>query len=106
MHCPFCAANDTKVIDSRLVAEGDQVRRRRECEACGERFSTLETIELKLPVIIKNDGGREAFDAALIEAIDGFDERFRRIWTYYLASCEAGFRTGSIDVTQVTLRPA
>ncbi|MFY0080446.1 transcriptional regulator NrdR, partial [Acinetobacter baumannii] len=40
MHCPFCGAHDTKVIDSRLVAEGDQVRRRRECLACGERFTT------------------------------------------------------------------
>src|SRR3990167_1453269 len=46
MHCPFCAANDTKVIDSRLVAEGEQVRRRRECLACGERFTTFETAEL------------------------------------------------------------
>ena len=48
MHCPFCAANDTKVIDSRLVAEGDQVRRRRECVACGERFTTFETAELAM----------------------------------------------------------
>lgn len=49
MHCPFCAANDTKVIDSRLVAEGGQVRRRRECLACGERFTTFETAELVMP---------------------------------------------------------
>ena len=46
MHCPFCGANDTKVIDSRLVAEGEQVRRRRECLACGERFTTFETAEI------------------------------------------------------------
>jgi transcriptional repressor NrdR len=53
MHCPFCGANDTKVIDSRLVAEGEQVRRRRECLACGERFTTFETAELVLPRLIK-----------------------------------------------------
>ncbi|MFJ4608378.1 NrdR family transcriptional regulator, partial [Pseudomonas atacamensis] len=49
MHCPFCGANDTKVIDSRLVAEGEQVRRRRECLACGERVTTYETAELFMP---------------------------------------------------------
>lgn len=49
MRCPFCSAADTKVIDSRLVAEGDQVRRRRECLSCAERFTTYETAELLLP---------------------------------------------------------
>ncbi len=62
MHCPFCAADDTKVIDSRLVAEGDAVRRRRECQACGERFTTFETAELVMPRVIKRDGSREPFD--------------------------------------------
>ena len=62
MHCPFCQHVDTKVIDSRASEDGATIRRRRECEACGERFSTLETIELKLPAIIKGDGRREAFD--------------------------------------------
>ncbi|MEQ8691606.1 MAG: transcriptional regulator NrdR [Pseudomonadales bacterium] len=62
MHCPFCSADDTKVIDSRLVAEGDAVRRRRECQACGERFTTFETAELVMPRIIKRDGTREPFD--------------------------------------------
>src|SRR5690606_13639154 len=61
MHCPFCGANDTKVIDSRLVAEGEQVRRRRECVACGERFTTFETAELVLPRLIKQDGSRQPF---------------------------------------------
>lgn len=51
------------MIDSRVSDDGATIRRRRECEACGERFSTLETIELKLPVIIKSDGRREPFDA-------------------------------------------
>lgn len=56
MQCPFCRADDTKVVDSRLVAEGDQVRRRRECINCSERFTTYETIELSLPRLIKRDG--------------------------------------------------
>ena len=63
MHCPFCQHDDTRVIDSRVSDDGATIRRRRECSACGERFSTQETVELKLPAIIKGDGRREAFDA-------------------------------------------
>lgn len=62
MHCPFCGADDTKVIDSRLVAEGDSVRRRRECQTCVERFTTFETAELVMPRVVKSDGTREPFD--------------------------------------------
>ncbi len=62
MHCPFCNAVDTKVIDSRLVAEGNQVRRRRECITCAERYTTYETAELVMPRIIKQNGNREPFD--------------------------------------------
>jgi len=62
MHCPFCGAADTKVIDSRLVADGDQVRRRRECADCGERFTTYESAELVMPRIIKSDGSREPYN--------------------------------------------
>ncbi|MEZ8141619.1 transcriptional regulator NrdR [Enterovibrio norvegicus FF-33] len=62
MHCPFCGANDTKVIDSRLVADGHQVRRRRQCLACSERYTTFETAELVMPRIIKTNGNREPFD--------------------------------------------
>ncbi|MFT5082128.1 MAG: transcriptional repressor NrdR [Lentisphaeria bacterium] len=62
MHCPFCSETDTKVIDSRLVADGGQVRRRRECQACRERFTTFEMAELLMPRIIKQDGTREPFD--------------------------------------------
>ena len=58
MYCPFCNADDTKVIDSRLVADGHQVRRRRECLACHERFTTFEAAELVMPRIIKRDGSR------------------------------------------------
>jgi len=62
MYCPFCAAVDTKVIDSRLVSDGHQVRRRRECLDCKERFTTFETAELVMPRIIKRDGSREPFN--------------------------------------------
>jgi transcriptional repressor NrdR len=62
MHCPFCNQIDTKVIDSRLMADGSQVRRRRECIACKERFTTFEVAELLMPRIIKQDGTREPFD--------------------------------------------
>ncbi len=62
MHCPFCGADDTKVIDSRLVADGDQVRRRRECVQCRDRFTTYELAELLMPRVIKRDDTREPFD--------------------------------------------
>lgn len=62
MHCPFCANPDTKVIDSRLVADGSQVRRRRECLSCGERYTTFESAELVMPKIVKTDGTREPFN--------------------------------------------
>lgn len=62
MHCPFCSADDTKVIDSRLVAQGEHVRRRRECPNCNERFTTYETPELVIPRVIKQDGTRVPFD--------------------------------------------
>lgn len=62
MHCPFCSHEETKVIDSRLAGEGQQIRRRRECLSCGERFTTFETAELLMPRIIKSDASREPFD--------------------------------------------
>jgi transcriptional repressor NrdR len=62
MYCPFCGAQDTKVIDSRLVAEGYQVRRRRSCNKCNERFTTFEVAELVMPHLIKSDGRREPFN--------------------------------------------
>jgi transcriptional repressor NrdR len=61
MRCPFCTAHETKVIDSRLANEGDQVKRRRECISCKERFTTFEVAELALPRIVKRDGTREQF---------------------------------------------
>ena len=62
MLCPFCGAVDTRVIDSRLVSEGNHVRRRRECVTCEERFTTYESAELVMPRIIKQGGIREPFN--------------------------------------------
>ena len=62
MYCPFCGHSETKVTDSRLVAEGNQVRRRRECLACGERFTSYESAELVMPRVIKSNGNREPFN--------------------------------------------
>ena len=62
MRCPFCQALDTKVIDSRLHAEGSQIRRRRVCPDCDQRFSTYESAELVMPKIIKSNERREPFD--------------------------------------------
>jgi transcriptional repressor NrdR len=75
MHCPFCGHADTKVTDSRLVADGSQIRRRRECLRCAERFTTFETAELLMPRVIKSAGNREPFDehklkAGMIKALE------------------------------------
>jgi len=68
VHCPFCNHEDTRVIDSRLAGEGRQVRRRRECTACGERFTTFESPELVAPYVIKSDTRREPFDEHKLRA--------------------------------------
>ena len=62
MHCPFCDTSDSKVIDSRLAAQGAQIRRRRECIRCGERFTTFESYEVVMPRVIKSNGKNEQFD--------------------------------------------
>ncbi|TJY60875.1 transcriptional repressor NrdR [Sinimarinibacterium sp. CAU 1509] len=61
MHCPFCKAIDTRVVDSRLAEDGAQVRRRRECEHCGSRFTTFERAQLSMPNIVKRSGDPEPF---------------------------------------------
>jgi len=68
MHCPFCGHEETKVADSRLAGEGRQIRRRRECLACGERFTTFETAELVMPLVIKTDRSRQPFDESKLRA--------------------------------------
>ena len=68
MHCPFCGAEDTRVVDSRLVADGGQIRRRRECANCKERFTTFEVAELLMPRVVKRGGSREPFDEHKLRA--------------------------------------
>ncbi len=75
MHCPYCNHEDTRVTDSRLAGGGHQIRRRRECLACGERFTTFETAELVMPQVVKSDRSRQPFDegklrAGLLKAIE------------------------------------
>ncbi len=62
MKCPFCAFSDSKVVDSRPDKGGAAIRRRRECESCGKRFTTHERVEEVLPLVTKRDGRREPFD--------------------------------------------
>jgi transcriptional repressor NrdR len=62
MKCPFCGADDTQVVDSRVSEEGDRIRRRRRCAACDKRFTTYETVELRLPQVVKASGIREEYD--------------------------------------------
>lgn len=76
MFCPFCSADDTKVIDSRLVADGGQVRRRRECVGCRERFTTYEAAELVMPRVIKQSGSREPFNEEKLR--DGFQRALEK----------------------------
>jgi len=68
MKCPFCGSLENKVIDSRLSKDGAVIRRRRDCEECGRRFTTYERIEEILPMVIKKDGRRELFDRAKVLA--------------------------------------
>ena len=68
MNCPFCGYADTRVVDSRLGREGNNIRRRRECEKCSKRFTTYERVEEMLPLVVKKDGRREPFDRQKIVA--------------------------------------
>jgi transcriptional repressor NrdR len=68
VYCPFCGHVETKVTDSRLAAEGQQIRRRRECLECGERFTTFESAELVMPQVVKSDQTREPFSEAKLRA--------------------------------------
>ncbi len=68
MHCPFCGDDDTRVVDSRLASEGDQVRRRRECISCNERFSTYEIAVFNMPQVTKSGGEKQAFNEHKLRA--------------------------------------
>ena len=76
MRCPFCGSIDTRVVDSRLVGDNDQVRRRRECTECEERFTNYESAELNLPRIVKSDSSREPFSAAKLSS--GFQKALEK----------------------------
>ena len=62
MKCPYCKADNTGVVDSRLSEDGDSVRRRRQCQDCGKRFTTYERVELQMPMVVKQNGNRPAYD--------------------------------------------
>jgi len=68
MRCPFCGAADTRVLETRSSPEGESIRRRRGCDACGGRFTTFERVELALPLVVKRDGTRVAFDEGKLRA--------------------------------------
>jgi len=76
MRCPFCDAEETKVIDSRLASNGYVVRRRRECLSCSERYTTYENAELVMPQVIKHDGRREPFNEEKLKA--GFERALEK----------------------------
>ncbi len=108
MRCPFCGAEDTKVIDSRLASEGHSVRRRRECVGCTERFTTFETAELALPSLVKGDGRREPFDESKLRtgmlralekrpvATERFEESITRLKHRLRASGEREVRSRAL----------
>jgi len=98
MRCPFCGALDTRVVDSRLVGDSDQVRRRRECTECEERFTTYESAELNLPRIVKSRGNREPFSDAKLQAgsVELIDEAVARVKHRCLVAGER-----EIDATRV-----
>ena len=109
MRCPYCSENEDRVIDSRVSREGDVIRRRRECVGCERRYTTYERVEEMLPLVVKKDGRREAFDrlkitsglkkacekrpisAEVIEKIaDGIEARFQEEGGKEVASGEIG----------------
>lgn len=108
MHCPFCNAEDTKVTDSRLVNEGLQVKRRRICSQCHERFTTFESAELVMPRIIKRNGNREIFSETKLRdgilkalekrpvSMEETDRAIHKIITFLRAGGEKEISAGTI----------
>ena len=76
MRCPFCQSDETKVLETRITNEGKQVRRRRECISCAQRYNTIETVDLVLPRIIKTNGSSEGFDENKLR--DGFNKALEK----------------------------
>ena len=79
MRCPFCAHEDSQVKDSRPSEDGAAIRRRRQCEACGARFTTFERVQLRDLTVVKKDGKREPFDRAKLERATGHACRKRDV---------------------------
>ncbi len=108
MRCPYCTHPETKVIDSRLANEAAQVRRRRQCLSCGERFTTYESPEVNMPRVVKRDGRREPFDEAKLHrsficalekrpiSTKAIDEAMARIKHRLMASGEREVSTGQM----------
>ena len=76
MKCPFCGSTDTQVLDSRVAEPGDSIRRRRRCSGCQKRFTTYETVELRLPQVVKNNGTRSDFDVGKLH--NGFQRALHK----------------------------
>ena len=76
MKCPFCGSADTQVIDSRVSEPGDSIRRRRRCASCQKRFTTYETVELRLPQVVKTNGTRSDFDVGKLR--NGFQRALHK----------------------------
>ena len=76
MKCPFCGSDDTQVIDSRVSEPGDSIRRRRRCTGCQKRFTTYETVELRLPQVVKTNGTRSDFDVGKLR--NGFQRALHK----------------------------
>ena len=79
MRCPFCAHEDSQVKDSRPTEDGTSIRRRRQCEGCGARFTTFERVQLRELTVVKKDGKREPFDRAKLERAIGHATRKREV---------------------------
>ncbi len=108
MRCPYCTHSETKVIDSRLANEASQVRRRRQCLSCSERFTTYESPEVNMPRVVKRDGRREAFDEAKLHrsficalekrpvSTEAIDDAMMRIKRRLMSSGEREVATGKM----------
>lgn len=108
MKCPFCKADDTAVIDSRLSEDAASVRRRRQCKECGKRFTTYERVELAMPTVIKSNGYRTAYDREKIRTgfmralhkrpvpTDNVDDAINRVEARVLALGEREIKSRTI----------
>jgi transcriptional repressor NrdR len=106
MRCPFCAAYEDKVIETRVSKDGNEIRRRRECEGCARRYTTYERIEESMPMVVKNDGRREAFDRHKIEVGIGAAVAKRKVTREQIAAIAETVEreVGELGVTEIRSR--